>query len=160
MESTAETTIRDRLGLRITPELYEQIRRLWIDHSKAEDRADLQGLIDTLAEDCVYEIVNTGERWEGHDGARAFYTTLLTACPDVTFAMSDIVIGPQGVFEVTTITAANLGRWISSRWPEGEPYGTHNAFQVLIHFPWNPGAGKFAGEKIWIMPPATAPAGT
>lgn len=152
-ESIADTAIRDRLSWRITPELYEKIRRLWINHSKAEDRGDLQGLIDTLSEDCVYEVVNTGERWEGHDGARAFYTGLLTACPDVRFDLSDIVIGPQGVFEVTTISARNLGRWLSSRWAGIQPDTTQEHFQLLIYFPWNPAAERFAGERIWIVPP-------
>jgi len=68
---------RERLGWDVTPELYARIRRLWIDHSKAEDSRDLAGLIATLSEDCVYEIVPTGERWEGQPGARAFYTSFL-----------------------------------------------------------------------------------
>ena len=62
MSAAATPTIRERLAMEITPELYREIRRLWIDHSKAEDRRDLQGLIDTLAENCVYEIVPTGQR--------------------------------------------------------------------------------------------------
>ena len=103
------TTIQERLGLTITPDLYETIRRLWIKHSKAEDKRDLQGLIDTLTEDCVYEIVPTGHRWEGHDGARQFYTTFLGAFPDVKFDLTEIVIGPQGVFEVAQMTGTHLG---------------------------------------------------
>src|SRR5438034_9278848 len=86
------TTIRERLGWDVTPELYAKIRRLWIDHSKAEDGRDLDGLIATLSEDCVYEIVATGQRWEGHAGARQFYTAFLGAYPDVKFNLTDIVI--------------------------------------------------------------------
>jgi len=54
----------------VVPEEYRAIRSLWIAHSKAEDGRDLQGLIDTLSEDCVYELVPSGHRWEGHEGAR------------------------------------------------------------------------------------------
>ena len=37
--------------------------------------------------------------------ARApFYTSFLGAFPDVHFDMYDVVIGPQGVFEVATLT--------------------------------------------------------
>ena len=36
------TSIRERLGWKITPELYDTIRRLWINHSKAEDARDLE----------------------------------------------------------------------------------------------------------------------
>ncbi len=61
--------------------------------------------------DCVYEIVPTGQRWEGHAGARAFYTELFGAFPDNAFALSEIVIGPQGAFEVATLTGTNPGPW-------------------------------------------------
>ncbi len=139
-----ETTIHERLMWPITPELHDKIRRLWIKHSIAEDKRDLQGLIDTLAEDCVYEIVPTGERWEGHAGARNFYTTFLAAFPDVKFSLTDIVVGPQGVFEVADVTGTHRGPW-SGMMPTGKPV----KFQVLIYFPWNPAAEKFAGEKVY-----------
>ncbi len=61
-------SIQERLDWRITPEQYETIRTLWIAHSKAEEARDLQGLIDTLTPDCVYELVPTGRRWTGHEG--------------------------------------------------------------------------------------------
>jgi len=51
---------------------YDEIRELWKKHSIAEDNRDLPGLISTLAEDCVYELVQTGNRWEGHEGAASF----------------------------------------------------------------------------------------
>ena len=41
---------------------YDEIRELWKKHSIAEDNRDLPGLISTLAEDCVYELVQTGHR--------------------------------------------------------------------------------------------------
>src|SRR6058998_789848 len=101
--------IRERRGWTITPEAYEAIRRLWINHSKAEDARDLDGLIATLCEDCVYEIVSTGQRWTGHQGAREFYTSFLGAFPDVKFHLTDIVIGPQGVFEAAEMVGTHLG---------------------------------------------------
>ena len=108
---TVIASIRERLGWTITPELHERIRRLWIQHSKAEDARDLEGLIATLSENCVYEIVATGQRWEGHAGAREFYTTFLGAYPDVKFNLTDIVIGPQGVFEAAEMTGTHRGVW-------------------------------------------------
>src|SRR5437667_12190646 len=104
-------TIQERLGWAISPELYERIRRLWISHSKAEDNRDLEGLIATLSEDCVYELVSTGERWEGHEGARQFYTSILGALPDVKFSLTDIVRGPQGAFETAEMTGTHRGAW-------------------------------------------------
>ena len=39
----------------------------------------------------------------GHDGARAFYRELFEAFPENAFALTDIVVGPHGVFEVATL---------------------------------------------------------
>jgi len=144
MTTMPATTIQERLAWNITPELYDQIRRLWISHSIAEDNRDLQGLIDTLSEDCIYEIIPTGQRWEGHDGARNFYTTFLGAFPDVKFNMTEIVIGPQGVFEVTTMTGTHKGTWAGI-----EATGKTVKSEIVIYFPWNPIAQKFAGERIY-----------
>lgn len=139
-----ERSIRQRLSLPVTPELYKEIRHLWIAHSRAEDARDLDGLIATLSADCVYEIPATGQRWEGHAGARQFYTTFLGAFPDVTFDLDDIVIGPQGVIEIATLTGTHRGVWAGI-----EPTGRRLQFQVVICFPWNPEARRFAGEKIY-----------
>src|SRR5690348_189570 len=144
MATMPETTIQQRLGWESTPELHNKIRRLWIKHSIAEDNRNLQGLIDTLAEDCVYEIIPTGQRWEGHDGARAFYTTFLGAFPDVKFNLTDIVIGPQGVIEITDMEGTHRGTWAGIA-ATGRPVRQ----QIIIHFPWNPAAEKFAGERIY-----------
>ena len=140
----AETTIRERLAWDVTPELHARIRRLWIDHSKAEDKRDLDGLIATLSPDCVYEIVPTGERWEGHAGARAFYTGFLRAFPDVTFDLKDIVIGPQGVIEIAMMRGTQRSEW------QGQAAtGNLAELDVVIHFPWDPGTERFAGERIY-----------
>ena len=64
---------------------YAEIRDLYKKHSIAEDNRDLPGLISTLTTDCVYELVQEQVRWNGHEGAQAFYTSLLSAFPDIHF---------------------------------------------------------------------------
>jgi predicted ester cyclase len=139
------STVRERLSWRSDTGTHERIRRLWVRHSIAEDRRDLHGLIATLAPDCVYEIPSSGQRWEGHDGARRFYTEFLTAFPDVHFDLADIVIGPQGVIEIAQMTGTHRGAWAGLQ-PTGDPI----ALTVVIHFPWDPEAGLFAGERIYL----------
>jgi predicted ester cyclase len=138
------STIQGRLGRAFDPAELRRIKRLWLRHSIAEEGRDIDGLIATLAADCVYDIVPTGRRWEGHAGARAFYTELFAAFPDNAFALTDIVIGPQGVMEVATLTGTNLGPWAGVA-----PTGLPVALQVLILFPWEPTTERFAGERIW-----------
>jgi predicted ester cyclase len=138
-------SIRARLGWAANPETHRVIRRLWQRHSIAEDRRDIDGLISTLAPECVYEIVGSGLRWEGHKGARAFYTELFAAFPDNSFALTDIVIGPQGVFEAVVLEATHAGGFAGL-----PPSGRHVRLELAILFPWDPGTRRFGGEQIFI----------
>jgi predicted ester cyclase len=139
-----EPSIRERLSLAVDPDEYQTIRGLWIAHSRAEDARDLDGLVATLTADCVYHIVPTGQHWEGHAGARAFYTSFLGAFPDVRFDLQDIVVGPQGVIEVTRMTGTQRGEWAG----QAATGGTVRTL-IVIHFPWDHAAQRFAGERIY-----------
>jgi hypothetical protein len=142
--SSAIESIQARLRRGFDAAELRRIKRLWVRHSIAEDRRDIDGLVATLALDCVYEIVPTGQRWEGHEGARRFYGELFAAFPENRFALPDIVVGPRGVFEVATLTGTNDGPWASV-----PPSGLPISLQVLILFPWDPATERFAGERIW-----------
>ena len=137
--------IRQRLGWPADAVTHRRIRRLWQRHSIAEDRRDIDGLVATLAPTCVYEIVGTGLRWEGHAGARAFYTELFAAFPDNHFALTDIVIGPQGVFEAVVLEATHAGPFAGL-----EPTGRRVRLELAILFPWDPVTERFEGEQIFI----------
>jgi steroid delta-isomerase-like uncharacterized protein len=145
----AAEDVRDRLGLEASPEEHEAIRELWKRHSLAEDARDLPGLVSTLTDDCVYELPQTGNTWHGHDGAARFYTELLTAFPDVHFALTDIVIGPQGVCEEADLTATHRAAWL------GVPAsGERLELRVVIFCERR----LFRGERVYVagleLPPA------
>ena len=138
----------------ITPELYTEIRDLYKTHSVAEDARDLPGLISTLTPDCVYELVQSGHRWEGHEGAARFYTGLLTAFPDIHFDLTNIVIGPQGVCEEARVTGTHQAEWLGI-----EPSGEQLEWTVVIWFPWDEERHLFRGERVYTFgldPPATS----
>jgi predicted ester cyclase len=141
----ARGTVRARVGWLADPATHRRIRRLWQRHSIAEDRRDIDGLVATLTPGCVYEIVGTGLRWEGHAGARAFYTELFAAFPDNRFGLTDIVIGPQGVFEAVVLQATHRGPFAGMA-----PTGGSVRLELAILFPWNPEAGLFDGEQIFV----------
>jgi hypothetical protein len=127
-----------------TPEDYVEIRELWKAHSLAEDARDIPGLLATLTDDCVYELVQTGHRWEGHTGATRFYTELLTAFPDVEFALTSIVVGPQGVCEEAVTRGTHRAPWRCI-----EPSGKEIVWRNIIFFPWDPGKRLFSGERVY-----------
>jgi predicted ester cyclase len=118
---------------------------LWQRHSIAEDRRDIDGLVATLASECVYEIVGTGLRWDGHEGARAFYAGLFAAFPDNSFALTDIVIGPQGVFEAVVLEATHQEPFAGL-----QSAGQKVRLELAILFPWDPATELFGGEQIFI----------
>jgi predicted ester cyclase len=138
-------SVTERLSFPFDAEEQRRIKRLWVRHSIAEDRRDIDGLIATLAPECAYEIVGTGLRWEGHEGARAFYTELFAAFPDNRFALTDIVIGPQGVFEAVVLEATHEGPFAGLA-----PTGRRVRLELAILFPWDPASQRFTGEQIFI----------
>jgi predicted ester cyclase len=142
----AEPKILELLRRRTSPELHRDVRELWKNHSLAEDRRDIPGLLATLTEDCLYECVTMGHRWEGHAGAETFYRQLLTAFPDIKFNLTDIVIGPQGVCEEAIATATHEQSWLGYA-----ASGNRVEFKVVIFFPWDLEQKRFRGEKIYLQ---------
>jgi predicted ester cyclase len=137
--------VRELMKLEVDPAEVEAVYELWKQHSIAEDNRDIAGLLATLTDDCVYQIIGEEERWEGHDGAARFYTRLLTAFPDIDFQLTDIVIGPQGVVEEARVTATHAEKWL-----DWEPSGERVEFGVVIFFPWDHERHLFRGEKVYV----------
>ena len=138
------TDVRELLRRPIDPSEYDEIRELWKRHSKAEDQRDIAGLLSTLTEDCVYEIVGTEHVWRGHEGATRFYTGLLGGFPDVDFQLTHIVIGPQGVSEEADVTGTHEAAWLGF-----PPSGERLSWKVVIFFPWDHDQRLFRGEKVY-----------
>jgi ketosteroid isomerase-like protein len=138
------SNVRELLSRPVDPAEYEAIRELWKRHSKAEDQRDIAGLLSTLTEDCVYELVGTPHVWRGHEGATRFYGGLLGAFPDIDFQLTDIVIGPQGVCEEAQVTGTHEADWID--FPAS---GQRVEFRVAIFFPWDAERRLFKGERVY-----------
>ena len=136
--------VRELIRRDPVPDEHDAIRELWKRHSIAEDKRDLPGLLATLTEDCVYELVQTGHRWEGHEGAARFYAGLLGGFPDIDFQLTNIVIGPQGVCEEADVTGTFENAWLGI-----QPTGERLAWQVTIFFPWDREQRLFSGERVY-----------
>jgi predicted ester cyclase len=136
--------VRELIRRDPVPDEHDAIRELWKRHSIAEDKRDLPGLLATLTEDCVYELVQTGHRWEGHEGAARFYAGLLGGFPDIDFQLTNIVIGPQGVCEEADVTGTFENAWLGT-----QPTGERLAWQVTIFFPWDREQRLFSGERVY-----------
>ena len=127
------------------PKTCRAIRDLWKHHSVCEDNRDVEGILTTLSDDAVYEIVNTEYVWKGKAGCAQFYRELLTAIPDAKFELQQIVIGPQGVFEEAILSGHHRGDF-RDRKATGNPIRT----TVGIYFPWKESEGLFSGERVYV----------
>ena len=136
--------VRELLRRRVDSSEYDAIRELWKRHSKAEEQRDVPGLLSTLTEDCVYQLVGTEHVWHGHEGAARFYGGLLGAFPDIDFQLTDIVIGPQGVCEEAHVTGTHGQDWVGYK-----ATGERVEFGVVIFFPWDTERRLFTGERVY-----------
>ncbi len=99
----------------ITPEGYDTIRRTWLTHVQAEEvlfkpfteevfQAQMEIMLGVFTEDCVMELVQSGQRWQGREQAAAFYRVFLNSILEMEWVPQALVIGPQGVLDVVNMT--------------------------------------------------------
>lgn len=143
------------LELGVTPELYEEIRDLWLEHvtneeklfvpvSEEEWNRYLGIILDTLTEDCVMEVRSAGIRLDGRDGARTFYETFIPSFEGMEWVPQALVIGPQGVLDVADMTAKLVRPFAGL-----EAVGQNVSTEWVIYFPWDPERHQFRGETIY-----------
>ena len=145
--------VQQRLEWEATPEGYDLIRTVWLKHCDTELRQDMEGLLSTLTENCVYTVLRataaetTSQRWEGQQGARAFYTALFQAFPEQNWQPEAVVIGPQGVFSAVVLHSRQVAPWAGI-----PPTEQIVSIRMFVHFIWAPDKGKFSGEIVYIAP--------
>jgi hypothetical protein len=99
----------------VTSEGYDAVRRAWLTHVHAEEvlfkpftedefKAQMEAMLSVFTDDCVMELVPTGERWEGHVKAAGFYRLFLGSLEGMEWVPQALVIGPQGVLDVVNMT--------------------------------------------------------
>lgn len=117
-------------------------KRLWQKHVLAENRRSIAGLLATLCDEPVYEIMATGEKHLGKDGVAHFYTALFEGLPDAHFELVSVTIGESGVVEESVLTGTQTGPLFGLP-PTGKPV----RLPLTIVFPMR--AGKILGERLY-----------
>lgn len=105
-------------------------------------------MLSVFTDDCVMELVTTGERWQGHQQAAAFYRVFLSSLQQMQWVPQALVIGPQGVLDVVNMTGKLVKEFAGLK-----EVGAAVHLQWVIYFPWVPTAGKFKGEVIYSIRP-------
>ncbi len=138
----------------VTSESYDAVRRARLTHVHAEEvlfkpftedafKAQMDVMLSAFTDDCVMELVPTGERWEGHVKAAGFYRSFLSSLEGMEWVPQALVIGPQGVLDVVNMTGKLVKEFAGLR-----QLGAQVRLQWVIYFPWVPDQGKFRGEVI------------
>ena len=148
MTATPKETVEQRLGWEVDQADYDLIRQVFLQHCDRELAGDIDGVLETLTSDCHYELPQTGQRWDGLDGARQFYTELLAAFPDNSWEIHDVVIGPQGVMSNVTMAAHQRAPFAGVNQP-----GQEVRWRLNNMFPWSPSEKKFRGETLYYFRP-------
>ncbi len=117
--------------------------RKWMEHVLAENRRDLDRLIDTLAEDAVYEIVPLKKFWRGKEEIREFYHMLWTAMPDVKLDLRSRVADENYVVEESHVHGTHTGPLFGI-----PPSGRYIEFDLVIYFPFRD--GEIMGERLYL----------
>jgi hypothetical protein len=113
-------------------------------------RAHMKIILSVFTEDCVMELVQTGQRWQRYEQATAFYRVFLASLLDMAWVPQALVVGPQGVLDVVNMTAT-----LANPFAGFTEVGKQVHLQWVIYFPWLPKEGKFRGEIIYsIRPPS------
>lgn len=84
-------------------------KRLWQKHVLAENRRSIDGLLETLCAEPVYEVMATDEKHIGREAVAQFYRGLFEAMPDVTFDLVNVIIGETGVVEESVLVGTHTG---------------------------------------------------
>jgi steroid delta-isomerase-like uncharacterized protein len=114
-----------------------------MEHVLAENRRDLDRLIETLHEDAVYEIVPLKKFWRGRAEIREFYHMLWTAMPDVKLDLRSKVADDQYVVEESHVHGTHSGPLFGI-----PPSDRHIEFDLVIYFPFQD--DKIMGERLYL----------
>ena len=121
----------------------EQNLRRWMEHVLAENRRDLERLIDTLADDAVYELVPLKKFWRGKSQIREFYHMLWSAMPDVKLDLKSRVADEHSVVEESHVHGTHTGPLFDI-----PPSGRVIEFDLVIYFPFRD--GEIMGERMYL----------
>jgi steroid delta-isomerase-like uncharacterized protein len=117
-------------------------KRLWQRHVLAENRRSIEGLLETLSAEPVYEVMSTGAAHRGRQAVANFYKNLFESMPDVTFNLMDVFVAENGVVEESVLVGTHTGDLFGLP-PSGRPV----RLPLTIVFPMR--AGQILGERLY-----------
>lgn len=125
-----------------TSELARRNHALWLEHAIAENHRELERLLATLHDECVYEVVPTNQVWRGKAEVAEFYRGLWAGLPDVKLDLLSRIDADDCIVEQSELYGTMSGALFGV-----PPSGGALRFRVVIFFPVRD--GKFVGERVY-----------
>ena len=118
------------------------------EHVAAEDRCDVDAVMATFTDDCIYKIPAFGVDLRGKEQTRGFYAEEFKTFPDFRALETTYWECGTDVFLKVRHAYTITGEWNGIE-PPPEKVGTEMQFWALAHFP-EADDGMLLGENIWI----------
>ncbi len=117
-------------------------RRLWQRHVLAENRRNIDDLLETLCAEPIYKIMATSATFKGRDQVGQFYRGLFEGVPNAAFELINAFVGEEGVVEESILRGIHGGTLF------GIPAtGREIALPLTIVFPIL--NGQIMGERLY-----------
>jgi steroid delta-isomerase-like uncharacterized protein len=117
-------------------------RRVWQRHVLAENRRNIQDLLENLCPDPIYKIMATSATFKGRDQVAQFYDRLFEGVPNAAFELVNVFVGEEGVVEEAILRGTQRGALFGL-----PPTGREIALPLTIVLPiFN---GQVMGERLY-----------
>ena len=84
-------------------------RRIWQRYRLAENRRNIDEVLETLCGEPVYKLMATSVTFKGHQQVSDFYARLFTGIPEAHFEVVNVFVGEEGVVEEVILRGTQSG---------------------------------------------------
>ena len=127
----------------IDPELAAARADVVRDHMESENQKDFDATLSTFAHP-RYELIGTGEVFDGHDEVRQYFEDTRTAFPDQRNELTAMYQGVDAVMVEFTLTGTHLGK-LRGLPPTGRSFRIHMA----AVFAFEPAGTRIICERVY-----------
>jgi steroid delta-isomerase-like uncharacterized protein len=113
------------------------------EHIRLENQHDLEGVLGTFGDAAHYADAAWGERYDGANGVREYYTQLLKAMPDLQIDVQRRHVTEHAIVVEVVIRGTHLGAW------RGLPATGRRVEIPLCGIYTFDASDRLAGEKIY-----------
>ncbi len=122
--------------------MVQENRRVWQRHALAENRHNIDAVLDDLGTDPIYKVMATSATYKGLDQVRQFYVELFAGLPEANFELVNVFVGEEGVVAEAILRGAQHGVWLGVPPTDREVALPMTIVLPMLH-------GQILGERLY-----------